>query len=91
MKINFKKIMEIYEANALKVKNIERNKEYIAESQEHCDVLWYGDEAVVGDYTFYKYPDLSEIEFTSWQTKEKLYLNVLEYSFNYGETWSKIE
>ena len=74
--------MEIYQANALKVKHIETDKEYIAESQEHCDLLWCGECAVVGDYVFYKYPDLSEIEFTNWETKEKLYFTVLEYSFN---------
>ena len=82
--------MEIYQANALKVKHKDRDKEYVVESQEHCDLLWCGDGAVAGDYVFYKYPDLSEIEFTNWETKEKLYFTVLEYSFDYGKTWSNI-
>ena len=83
--------MEIYEANYLKVKNNKDGKEYYLESQEHCDLWWNTNETVIaGDYVFYKYPDLSEIEFTNWETKEKLYFNVLEYSFDYGETWSKL-
>lgn len=84
--------MEIYEANYLKVKHKERNKEYIIESQEHCDLWWDTNETVVaGDYVFYKYPDLSEIEFTNWGNKEKLYFTVLEYSFDYGKTWSEVK
>ena len=80
--------MEIYQANALKVKY--KDRVYVIESQEHCDLFWGDIGAVPGNYICYKYPDLSRIEFTNWETKEKLYLDVLEYSFDYGETWNKM-
>ena len=84
--------MEIHEANYLKVKHKERNKEYIVESQEHCDILWNTPEtAIAGNYVFYNYPDMHEVVFNIWETKEKVYFNVLEYSFDYGKTWSKLE
>ena len=83
--------MEIYQANYLKVKNIERNKEYIIESQEHCDILWNDGGAIAGNYIFYNYPDMHKVVFNIWETKEKVYFTVLEYSFDYGKTWSKIE
>ena len=85
--------MERYQVNALKVKNRETGKEHIVESQEHCDLLWSDDSsgALAGDYIFHKYPDnISEIEFTIWETKQKVYFTVLEYSFDYGKIWSKL-
>lgn len=82
--------MEIHEANYLKVKNIERNKEYIIESQEHCDLLWNDDGAIAGNYVFYNYPDMHKVVFNIWETKEKVYFDVLEYSFDYGKTWIKL-
>ena len=83
--------MRINEANCLKVKHIDRNKEYLIESQEHCDLLWCDNGgALAGDYVFYNYPDLSKIVFNVRETKEKLYFDVLEYSFDYGETWSSL-
>ena len=82
--------MEIYQANALKVKHKDRDKEYVVESQEHCDILWNDNGAIAGDYVFYNYPDLHKIVFTVWETKQKVYFDVLEYSFDYGKTWSKL-
>ena len=84
--------MEIHEANYLKVKHSKDNKEYIVEveSQEHCDILWNGNDAVVGDYVFYNYPDMHKIVFNIWETKEKVYFDVLEYSFDYGKTRIKL-
>lgn len=83
--------MEIYQANYLKVKSKERDKEYIIESQEHCDLLWNDNGAITGDYVFYNYPDMHKVVFNIWETKEKVYFDVLEYSFDYGKIWSKME
>ena len=84
-------IMEIHEANYLKVKNNKDNKEYYLASQEHCDLWWNTNETVIaGDCVFYNYPDMHKVVFNIWETKEKVYFDVLEYSFDYGETWNKM-
>ena len=83
--------MEIYEANMLKVKDDNTGEEYIVESREHCDLLWNTNEtAIAGNYCFYGYPeDMGKLDFNIWETKQTLYFTVLEYSFDYGKTWSK--
>jgi hypothetical protein len=84
---------EIINANYLKVKNDNDGKIYHVESQEYCDILWLrGDSGRAGHYVFSKHPeDNTVITFTMNETGEVFYFTILEYSFDYGITWTEVK
>lgn len=80
-------------ANALKVKLNNGDNLYI-EDQEHCALLFFNcsDGCIAGQYYFNTaFSDQIQIQIwdRTYPGPKTLFGKVLEYSFDYGKTWSK--